>query len=311
MSFFPSPEPLADSPDPSRYERHLLCAAGDGSSSALLAGWSVEDAAAFWLPAWRKAGSGTHWLPADSVMGLVTRAFVALTGELPLIGRLFATLGYIHGPMPARVGPYRGISAHSICYAAHVAFAPAAESISEQLRGTGFRALAEKQLSRCNMPDCEESESLVGHCLPRAAFDGALRSGFLLPARGLEPSPLALLMPQLECWSRSLPYIAVRDHDDHFKHLVCPYWVHDAITNLARIVPRLMVDPDTQALVRATATATVETLIRNAQRLDEHQQRTRLRPRVRDIFAEVNARIWHLHTPMFPWLMPNPRPKWI
>jgi hypothetical protein len=188
-------------------------------------------------------------------MGLVTRAFLSIAGELPLVGRLFTSLNGLHNAVQKTDGPrsgrYRGISAHSLCCAAHVAFAPAGEAVGEQHHGTGFRAIADTRSSRCHMPDCRDSESLLGHCLPRAAFDAASRAGLMRSTRDIDAGPLTLLITRLDCWRHCLPYISVRDRDKHLKFLSCPYWVHDAIANLATVVPRLLLDPEIQLLARS------------------------------------------------------------
>jgi hypothetical protein len=51
-------------------------------------------------------------------------------------------------------------------------------------------------------------------------------------------------------WRTQLPYIAVRDGERHLKALRSPYWVHEAITNLAHMIPALLLDPDRQILMR-------------------------------------------------------------
>lgn len=99
---------------------------------------------------------------------------------------------------------------------------------------------------------------MLRHCLPRTMFDTALRSGLLRSSRSIDASPLTLLITQLECWRRSLPYIAVRDATTHVKRLFCPYWVHDAITTLARMIPALLVDADLQVLMRAAVAEPME-----------------------------------------------------
>ena len=252
MTFYPSHEPLSESPDPVRYERMLCWAAGVGVGSDAPLAWSVEDAAAFWLPGWRPPATGCDSLPAEGVMGLATRAFLAMFGDLPPIGLLTVALGKLPRFLRSADAPYRGVSPHGFCYAAHVAFAPDGWAIRERLQDTGCRALMETHGLRCDDPECRDSESMLGGCLPRAVFDNARRAGLLLPTRQIDASPLTLLITRLSSWRRALPYIAVREATGHCKYLYGPYWVHDAIVNLARIVPALLVDTDRQALLRFT-----------------------------------------------------------
>jgi hypothetical protein len=107
-------------------------------------------------------------------------------------------------------GPYAGVSPHGFCYAAHLAFAPDGEGIREWLQDTGFRALAETHGTRCDDPACRWSESMLGRCLPRAAFDNARRAGLLISTRKIDASPLTLLITRLSGWRSRLPSIAVR-----------------------------------------------------------------------------------------------------
>lgn len=253
MSFYPSPEPLSDLPDPGRYERMLHLAAGMGIGTDTPLAWSVDDAAAFWLPGWRPPSGDADTLPADGIMGLATRAFLSLCVDLPPIGLLCAALGRL--PRMVRLpdgGPYGGVSPHGFCYAAHVAFAPDGQAIRERLQDTGFRALAETHGTRCDEDVCRRSESMLGRCLPRTVFDNARRSGLLIPTRRIDASPLTLLITRLSSWRIRLPSIAVREGTEHIKCLYAPYWVHDAIVNLARIIPMLLADADRQALIRFT-----------------------------------------------------------
>ncbi|MEX0688543.1 MAG: hypothetical protein WD072_07740, partial [Pirellulales bacterium] len=90
MSFYPSPEPLSVVPDPARYEQMLLRAAGMGIGTDAPQTWSIEDAAAFWLPGWKPPSADSDALPANGIMGLATRAFFSLYGDLPPIGPLRA-----------------------------------------------------------------------------------------------------------------------------------------------------------------------------------------------------------------------------
>jgi hypothetical protein len=253
MTFYPSPEPLSVIPDPARYERMLLRAAGAGIGTDSPQAWAIEDAAAFWLPGWKPPSGDSETLPADGVMGLATRAFLSLCSGLPPIGLLFEALGKLpRFVRPVENRPYEGVSPHGFCYAAHLAFAPDGQAIREQLQTTGYRALAEKQGMRCDEPLCRQSESMTGRCIPQAVFDNARRAGLLLPMRRLDASPLTLLITRLSSWRTSRPYIAVRQGTEHIKHLYAPYWVHDAIANLSRIIPALLTDSDRQALIRFT-----------------------------------------------------------
>jgi hypothetical protein len=253
MSFYPSPEPLSVIPDPARYEQMLLRAAGAGVGTDSPQTWSIEDAAAFWLPGWKPPSGDSETLPADGVMGLTTRAFLSLCSGLPPIGLLCGALGKLpRFVRPVENMPYEGVSPHGFCYAAHLAFAPDGQAIREQLQDTGYRALAEKQGVRCDDALCRQSESMLGRCIPQAVFDNTRRSGFLLPTRKLDASPLALLITRLSSWRTSQPYIAVRHGTEHIKCLYAPYWVYDAIRNLSRIIPALLTDRDRQALIRFT-----------------------------------------------------------
>jgi hypothetical protein len=89
MSFFPSPEPLSTSPDAGRYERSLQRAA-DRRSSDGSASWSLDDAAAFWLPGWEPPRKKLASLPADGVMGLAKRSanhsMARASGPSPTVG---------------------------------------------------------------------------------------------------------------------------------------------------------------------------------------------------------------------------------
>lgn len=256
MSCYPSPEPLSEKPDPARYERMLLRAAGMGAGSDTPPTWSIDDAAAFWLPGWRPpvetSDKASDMLPADGIMGLATRAFLSLCADLPPIGPLCTALGALPRFADKADAPYRGVSPHGFCYAAHVAFAPDGEAMGERLQDTGYRALAETHGRRCDEPSCRLSESMLGRCLPRTVFDNARRAGLLLPMRRIDASPLTLLITRLDSWRNQQPYIAVRDGAAHVKRLFCPYWVHDAVVNLSRIVPALLTDSDRQALIRFT-----------------------------------------------------------
>lgn len=253
MAFYPSPEPLSDLPDPGRYERMLHLAAGMGIGSDTPLAWSIDDAAAFWLPGWRPPSGDSDTLPADGIMGLATHAFLSLCVDLPPIGLLCAALGRLpRMVMLPDGGPYGGVSPHGFCYAAHVAFAPDGQAIRERLQDTGFRALAETHGTRCDEDVCRWSESMLGRCVPRTVFDNARRAGLLIPTRKIDASPLTLLITRLSSWRIRLPSIAVKHGTEHIKCLYAPYWVSDAIVNLARIIPMLLVDADRQALIRFT-----------------------------------------------------------
>lgn len=252
MSFYPSPAPLYDAPDPARYERMLHLAAGIGIGSDAPLTWSVEDAAAFWLPGWQPPSGESDTLGADGIMGLATRALLSLCFELPPIEMLCTALSKLPRFVQTHNPPYHGVSPHGFCYAAHTAFAPDGQAIRERQQDSGFRALAETHGTRCNDHACRTSESMLGRCLPRTVFDNARRAGLLLPTRTLDISPLTLLITRLSTWRIQRPYIAVRQGTEHIKCLYAPYWVRDAMVNLARIVPMLLTDPDRQALVRFT-----------------------------------------------------------
>ncbi|MFM8986135.1 MAG: hypothetical protein ACKONH_08780 [Planctomycetia bacterium] len=252
MAFYPNPEPLSEVPDPARYERILLLAGGMGAGSDTPQAWSIEDAAAFWLPGWGAPSADNDTLPAEGIMGLATRALLSLCADLPPIKLLCTALGALPRFVHTTEAPYRGVSPHGFCYAAHVAFAPNGQAIREQLQDTGYRALAETHGLRCDEPSCRVSESMLGRCLPGTIFDNARRAGLLLPTRQIDASPLTLLITRLSSWRTQQPYIAVRHGADHMKRLYCPYWVHDAIVNLARIIPALLTDHDRQALIRFT-----------------------------------------------------------
>lgn len=309
MTFFPSHEPLSDSPDPLRYEAYLLRAAGNSTQSVGPVRWAIEDAAAFWAPGWRPPTRKLETLTADGIMGLATRMFVSLTGELPLVGPLFKALGQIQGPVQGSISPYRDLSSHSFCYAAHIACGPAADAISERLHGTGFRALAEKRCYSCNMPDCRDSQSLLGHCLSKASFEAASRSGLVRSSRSIDASALTLLVTRLACWRNCLPYIAIRDGGEHAKCLSCPYWVHDAVTNLSHSVPRLLVDPETQMLIRAGVAKSLDSWRRGLDHVFKHKRAATLRPYFERILTMTSDRAWYLREQsdsgllqgIFPW----------
>lgn len=299
MSFFPSPEPLSAVPAPGRYEQMLLRAAGRGIGTDTPQAWSIDDAAAFWLPGWQPPSREHETLPADGVMGLATRAFLSLCRDLPPIGPLFASLSKLpRFVRPREYSPYEGVSPHGFCYAAHLAFAPNGQAIREQLHDTGYRTLAETQAVRCDEPACKESESMLGRCIPQAAFDNARRSGLLLPTRKLDASPLTLLITRLSSWRTRRPYIAVRQATTHTKCLYAPYWVYDAIANLARILPALLIDPDRQSLIRFTVARSHEECIANIRKPPRgvlhlpDPQTGRHTPVTRNRRASVVQQIW-------------------
>ncbi|MFM9059162.1 MAG: hypothetical protein ACKOSQ_08570, partial [Planctomycetaceae bacterium] len=257
MSFFPSPEPLSASPDSSRYERMLQRAAAGDASGDDSCSWSVDDAAAFWVPGWELPTPQNECFPADLIMSRVANAFIMQTYELPPIGKFFAALTGLRAPVPAGKTPFEGISPHTYCRAAHDAYAPAGEAIGERLHWVGLRALAETRYRRCFLPECQESEPLLGHCLPKATFDNAMRCGLLRSTRSIDASPLTLLITPLDCWRHTMPYITIWDGTSHGKCLYCPYWVHDAISALARLIPALLLDADHLSTIRGVVAESI------------------------------------------------------
>jgi hypothetical protein len=171
MTFYPSPEPLSVIPAPARYDQMLLRAAGIGIGTDSTQTWSIEDAAAFWLPGWKPSGV-SETLPADGVMSLATREFLSLFCGLPSIGLLCGALGKLpRFVRPVENMPYEGVLPHGFFYAAHLAFAPE--------RSCDSRATSEHWVSgaRCDDQACAESESMLGRCLPRTVFDNARQTG--------------------------------------------------------------------------------------------------------------------------------------
>jgi len=252
MSCFPSPVPISETPDPARYERAMLRAAGRGIGSDAPDPWSIEDAAAFWLPGWLPPSLQASSLPADAVMGLATRAFLMLTRELPPIGLLISALATLPSYLLKSDGPYVGVTPHGFCFAAHRAFAPSGERVGESVQASGFRGLTEMTLTRCEVQECLRSHSLLGHCITKATFDNALRSGLLIPTRTFDAGPLTLLISRLCTWKHERPNITVRDGERHVRCLFSPYWVHDAMVTFARLVPALLADTERQTLMRYT-----------------------------------------------------------
>jgi hypothetical protein len=161
MTFYPSPEPLSVIPAPARYDQMLLRAAGIGIGTDSTQTWSIEDAAAFWLPGWKPSGV-SETLPADGVMSLATREFLSLFCGLPSIGLLCGALGKLpRFVRPVENMPYEGVLPHGFFYAAHLAFAPDGHAIRVQLQNTGYQALAATikrapNLSRCSAVACHE-----------------------------------------------------------------------------------------------------------------------------------------------------------
>jgi len=250
MLFFPATEPLSTTPDASRYLRALEQAATIPRASGDSVAWSIEDAATYWAPDWKPPSAKSKTLPADAVMGMVTAAFLMQYGTFLPIGFFFRALQGLRVSPNGQDRPYQSISAHGFCYAAHMAYAPPVDQMRDGFHGTGLRAMAERYVYRCGFEDCGESESLIGHCVPRVDFENARRAGILRPTRDMLVSPLSLLVTRLSCWRTQRPYIAVRDGERHFKALFSPYWVHEAITTLAHMVPSLLLDADRQILMR-------------------------------------------------------------
>lgn len=250
MSFFPATEPLSTTPDASRYLRALEQAATSPAAAKDPIVWSLDDAASYWVPDWRPPSAKCKTLPADAVMGMVTRAFLIQYRTFPPVSVFFGSLHRLRVSPNGSDLPYQSISAHGYCYAAHMAYAPTVEQMPDIFHSTGLRAVAERQFIRCGISPCEKSESLLGRCLPKADFDNAKRSGILRPTRDMMVSPLSLLVTRLASWRTQLPYIAVRDGKRHAKALYSPYWVHEAITSVAHLVPALLLDADRQLLMR-------------------------------------------------------------
>jgi hypothetical protein len=120
MLFFPATEPLSSTPDANRYLRALEQAATNPSASGDSIAWSIDDAAAYWAPDWKPPSPKSKTLPADAVMGMVTRAFLIQYGTFMPIEVFFRTLQCLRVSPNGGDGPYQSISAHGFCYAAHM-----------------------------------------------------------------------------------------------------------------------------------------------------------------------------------------------
>jgi hypothetical protein len=245
MNCFPTPaNDLENRPvDPARYARVLEAACGHGMVPARPEAtggqaeganekWSIEDAAAYWVPAWQSRERGKPHLSADAITGLVATAFLRHFAGLPLLEKFFTSL---RTKVPLAANP-----AALFCRAAHVAFRPGVIKLDEKHSGTGFRAVASKTLKPCSQECCREAETILGGCISRESFDNALNSGLLLPVRAINSSPITLVLPRLACWEKSPPTIAISQGEAHTKALYAPYWVHDAINNMARLIPALL-----------------------------------------------------------------------
>lgn len=295
MLFFPATEPLSTTPNAGRYLRALEQAATNPSASGDSIPWSIDDAALYWAPDWKPPSLKSKTLPADAVMGMVTRAFLIQYGTFLPVGVFFRTLQCLRVSPNGQDGPYQSISAHGFCYAAHMAYAPPVEQVKDGFHGTGLRAIAERHVYRCGLPDCNKSESLLGRCLPHVDLENARRSGMLRPTRDMMVSPLSLLVTRLACWRTQLPYIAGRDGERHLKALFSPYWVHEAITNLAHMVPALLLDPDRQILMRQNVAMLMALYVAMRRRvLDEPMARLRAwtSPHIRNRTDYVVEKVW-------------------
>lgn len=219
--------------------------------------WTLEDAAAYWFPEWQSRKSGEAHLSADAITGLAATAFLRHYRDLPLLARFFTSLRmkvHLATCSTSTTHPRDNIPASVFCRAAHVAFRPGVIKLDEKHSSTGFRSLASKTLGPCSQECCREAETILGGCIPQDSFNNALNSGVLLPVRAMNASPITLLLPRLACWEKSPPTIAVRSGDTHAKALYAPYWVHDAINNMARVIPGLLAKPEVQAEIRAGVT---------------------------------------------------------
>jgi hypothetical protein len=214
----------------------------------------VEDAATYWFPAWQPRENGKPFLSADAITGLVATAFLRHHGDLPLLEKFFRSLHSDVHPTsrPATTtNPQESIPASLFCRAAHVAFRPSVIKLDEKHSSTGLRAIASKTLRPCSQECCRETETILGGCISRESFDNALASGIFLPVRAMNASPITLLLPRLACWEKSPPTIAVSAGEAHTKALYAPYWVHDAINNMARLISALLSRPGVRAEIRA------------------------------------------------------------
>jgi len=295
MLFFPATEPLSSTPDANRYLRALEQAATNPSASGDSIAWSIDDAAAYWAPDWKPPSPKSKTLPADAVMGMVTRAFLIQYGTFMPIEVFFRTLQCLRVSPNGGDGPYQSISAHGFCYAAHMAYAPPVEQVRESFHRTGLRAIAERHAYRCGLQDCSKSETLLGRCLPHVDLENARRSGILRPTRDMMVSPLSLLVTRLACWRTQLPYIAGRDGERHLKALLSPYWVHEAITNLAHMIPALLLDPDRQILMRHNIAKVMPLYVAMRRRVQDEPMallRVWTSPHIRDRTEYVVERIW-------------------
>jgi hypothetical protein len=216
--------------------------------------WSVEDAAAYWFPARQPAERRKPQLSADAITGLVATAFVRHYGDLPLVGKFFSSLRttvHLAANRATAANSLESIPASLFCQAAHVAFRPGVIKLDEKHASTGLRAVASKTLSPCSQECCRETETILGGCISRDSFENALATGILVPVRAMNASPLTLLLPRLACWEKSPPCISISRGEAHTKALYAPYWVHDAINNMARVIPALLSRPEVRAEIRA------------------------------------------------------------
>lgn len=251
--------------DADRYARVLKAAGGPKSALAnpetsrsqpegTHESWSMEDAAAYWFPARQLAERRKPQLSADAITGLAAMAFLRHYGDLPLFGRFFTTLRtkvHLAANRATATNPLESIPASLFCRAAHVAFRPGVIKLDEKHSITGFRAVASKTLRPCSQECCRETETILGGCISRDSFENALATGILVPVRAMNASPLTLLLPRLACWEKSPPCISISQGEAHTKALYAPYWVHDAINNMARLIPAMLSKPEVQAEIRA------------------------------------------------------------
>jgi hypothetical protein len=251
--------------DPARYARVLEAACGHEMLAASPNAphsqpdpaherWSVEDAAIYWFPAWQPREHGKPHLSADAITGLVATAFLRHFAGLPLLEKFFTALRtkvHLTANPATTMNPLESIPASLFCRAAHVAFRPGVIKLDEKHSSTGLRAVASKTLRPCSQEYCRETETILGGCISRESFDNALNSGIFLPVRAMNASPITLLLPRLACWEKSPPTIAVSAGEAHTKALYAPYWVHDAINNMARLIPGLLARPEIRAEIRA------------------------------------------------------------